>query len=162
MSSWITEAEHNLSDRLESISSKGSGRTRASHHTSASKTSSRSSKLSARKQEQVKLAELLAERSMLKKKQALKNAEEDLKLEMEIIMAEAREKALAETSEDASSDHKSRRPKSFACILKAHSHSHLSVIPVRFTQEGLKCEYEWSLSDMLYSLREHSSSINIV
>ncbi len=49
-----------------------------------------------------------------------------------------------------------------ACILKAHSHSHLSDIPVRCTQEGLKCEYEWSLSDMLYSLREHSSSINIV
>ena len=49
-----------------------------------------------------------------------------------------------------------------ACILKAHSHSHLSVIPVRFTQGGLKCEYEWSLSDMLYSLREHSSSTNIV
>ncbi len=113
MSSWITKAEHNLSDRLES-SSKGSGRTRASHHTNTSKTSSRSSKLSARKQEQVKLAELLVERSMLKKKQALKNAEEDLKLEMEIIKTEAREKALAETSEDASSDYKSRRPKSLS------------------------------------------------
>ena len=54
------------------------------------------------------------------------------------------------------------RAQLIACILKAHSHSRLSVIPVRFTQEGLKCEYEWSLSDMLYSLREHSSSINIV
>ncbi len=41
------------------------------------------------------------------------------------------------------------------------AHSHLSVIPVRCTEEGLKCEYEWSLSDMLYSLREHSSSIRI-
>ena len=58
------------------------------------------------------------------------------------------------------SDHKPLE--TIACILKAHSHSHSSVIPVRFTQEGLKCEYEWSLSDMLYSLREHSSSINIV
>jgi hypothetical protein len=27
---------------------------------------------------------------------------------------------------------------------------------------GLKCEYEWSLSDMLYSLRKHSSSTNVV
>ena len=82
VSSWITEAEHSLSDRLDSLSCKASDHTRASHNTRASKTSSRSSKLSARRQERVKLAEFIAERSMLKKKQALKNAEEDLKLKL--------------------------------------------------------------------------------
>jgi hypothetical protein len=114
VSSWITEAEHNLSDRLESLSSKVSDRTRASHHTRASKTSSRSSKLSARRQEKVRLAELIAERSMLKKRQALKNAEEDLKLEIEIVKTEAREKALAEMSEDELYSKKSRRPESLS------------------------------------------------
>lgn len=113
VSSWITEAEHNLSDRLESLSSKVSDRTRASHHTRASKTSSRSSKLSARRQEKVRLAELIAERSMLKKRQALKNAE-DLKLEIEIVKTEAREKALAEMSEDELYSKKSRRPESLS------------------------------------------------
>ena len=49
----------------------------------------------------MKLEELLAKRSMLKKKQALKNAEEDLKLEIEIVNAEAREKALAEMRESS-------------------------------------------------------------
>lgn len=114
VSSWITEAEHNLSDRLESLSSKVSDRTQASRYTRASKTSSRSSKLSARKQEKVKLAELLAEKSMLKKRQALKNAEEDLKLEIEIVKTEAREKALAEMSEDELSHYNTRRPESFS------------------------------------------------
>ena len=94
VSSWIVQAEHNLSEHLDMHSSKGS------NHPRTSRTSSRSSRFSARKKERVKLAELLAERSMFKKKQALRDAEEDLNLEIEIIKTEAREKVLAEMSDD--------------------------------------------------------------
>ena len=48
-----------------------------------------------------------------------------------------------------------------SCILKAHSHSHLSGIPVRSTEVGLKCEFEWRESGLLYSLSEHSHSKNV-
>ena len=82
---WISQAESHLTDQLERASSKGSRR--------SSKTSSR---LSARERERVRLAELKAERSMLKQKQALRAAEEDLELELEIVKAEARGKALEE------------------------------------------------------------------
>ena len=82
---WISQAESHLTDQLERASSKGSRRS-----------SKRSSRLSARERERVRLAELKAERSMLKQKQALRAAEEDLKLELEIVKAEARGKALEE------------------------------------------------------------------
>lgn len=55
---------------------------------------------------------------MLKKKQALKNAEEDLNLEIEMVKTEAREKALAEMSEDESSDYNLRRSKNLVnCVI---------------------------------------------
>ena len=82
---WISQAESHLTDQLERASSKGSRRS-----------SKRSSRLSARERERVRLAELKAERSMLKQKQALRAAEEDLELELEIVKAEARGKALEE------------------------------------------------------------------
>lgn len=82
---WVSQAEGRLADQLERTSSKGSK--------SSSKASSR---LSARDRERVRLAELKAERSMLKQKQALRAAEEDLELQLEIVKAEAREKALNE------------------------------------------------------------------
>ena len=82
---WVLQAEGRLADQLERASSKGSG--------PASKASSR---LSARDKERVRLAELKVERSLLKQRQALRAAEEDLDLELEIVKAEAREKALNE------------------------------------------------------------------
>ena len=81
---WVSQAEGRLADQLERASSKGS------------KASKASSRLSARDRERVRLAELKAERSMLKQKQALRAAEEDLELQLEIVKAEAREKALNE------------------------------------------------------------------
>ena len=81
---WVSQAEGRLADQLERASSKGS------------KASKASSQLSARDRERVRLAELKAERSMLKQKQALRAAEEDLELQLEIVKAEAREKALNE------------------------------------------------------------------
>ena len=57
--------------------------------------------MSARDKERVKLAELRAERRslMLKQKQALRAAEENLSLEIEIAKAEVREQALRQMSE---------------------------------------------------------------
>ena len=52
--------------------------------------------MSARDKERVELPELRAEKSMLKQKQALQAAEEDLKLELGIVKTEAREKVLAQ------------------------------------------------------------------
>ena len=89
---WISQAESHLTDQLERASSEGSRR--------SSKTSSR---LSARERERVRLAELKAERSMLKQKQALRAAEEDLELELEIVKAEARGKALEELDREHNS-----------------------------------------------------------
>ena len=86
---WISQAETQLTDQLERISSKGSGQ--------ASKVSSR---LSARDKERVRLVELKAERSMLKQKQALTAAEGNLELELEVVKAEAREKALDEIDKE--------------------------------------------------------------
>ena len=86
---WISQAEARLTDQLDARSSKGSERP-----------SKASSKLSARDQERVRLAELKAERSMLKRKQALRAAGEDLELEMEIAKTEAREKALSEIGKE--------------------------------------------------------------
>ena len=43
-----------------------------------------------------------------------------------------------------------------ACILKAHSHSHLSSTLMRCTQVRLKCECEWSMSLSVHSVRVHS------
>ncbi|KAK2562686.1 hypothetical protein P5673_014392 [Acropora cervicornis] len=82
---WISQAESHLTDQLERATSKGSRwSSRASSH------------LSAREKERVHVAELKAERSLLKQKKALRAAEEDLELELEIVKAEARRKVLEE------------------------------------------------------------------
>ena len=87
VAAWITHSEQKLSENLETQSTK-------------SQSSKARSRMSARDKERVKLAELRAEKSMLKQKQALQAAEEDLKLELEIVKAEAREKALAQMSQE--------------------------------------------------------------
>ena len=86
---WISQAEARLIDQLDGRSSKGSERS-----------SKASSRLSARDRERVRLAELKAERSMLKRKQALRAAGEELELEMEIAKTEAREKTLSEIDKE--------------------------------------------------------------
>lgn len=68
---WISQAESQLTDQLERASSKGSRQS-----------SKASSCLSDRNRERVRLAVLKAERSMLKQKQALRGAEEDLELSL--------------------------------------------------------------------------------
>ena len=85
LNAWMSQAEARLTDQLDGRSNKGSERS-----------SKASSRLSARDRERVRLAELKAERSMLKRKQALRAAEEDLELDTEIAKTEAREKALSE------------------------------------------------------------------
>ena len=79
---WISQAEIQLTDQLERASSKGFGQS-----------SRASSRLSARDKERV-------ERSMLKQKHSLRAAEEDLELELEIVKAEARERALDERDKE--------------------------------------------------------------
>ena len=86
---WVSQVEGQLANQLERASSKGSERT-----------SKASSRLSARDKERVHLAELKAERSLLKQRQALRAAEEDLDLELKIGQAEAREKALNEMDKE--------------------------------------------------------------
>ena len=86
---WISQAEARLIDQLDGRSSKGSERS-----------SKASSRLSARDRERVRLAELKAERLMLKRKQALRAAGEELELEMEIAKTEAREKTLSEIDKE--------------------------------------------------------------
>ena len=85
LNAWMSQAEARLTDQLDGRSNKGSERS-----------SKASSRLSARDRERVRLAELKAERSMLRRKQALRAAEEDLELDTEIAKTEAREKALSE------------------------------------------------------------------
>ena len=87
VAAWITHSEQKLSENLETQSTKG-------------QSSKASSRMSARDKERVKLAELRAEKSMFKQKQALQAAEEDLKLELEIGKAEAREKDLAQMRQE--------------------------------------------------------------
>ena len=79
-------------DLLSDVRSNSSGSSKASQR---SKTSVSSSTKSARAKEMVKVAELLAERAMLEKKQALRAQNEALKLEIEIPKAQARERAYA-------------------------------------------------------------------
>ena len=94
---WITLREHRLSDHLdESNGVKGSNgtkslRTQSSHRSTSS--------VSSRTKERVKVAELLAEKAMLRCKQALDVAEEDLRLDTEIAKAQARERVYGEYEE---------------------------------------------------------------
>ena len=90
---WIMQTEHHLTDQVDHLSHTGSRVSRASSKSRASSTAS------ARAREKAKVAELLAEKAMLKRKQALLAAEEELKLELAIAKARAREKTYAEMEE---------------------------------------------------------------
>ena len=62
---WITQAENRLTDQVDCLSDAGSRMSRASSRSRAVSTAS--STASARAKEKAKVAELLAERAMLKK-----------------------------------------------------------------------------------------------
>ena len=95
---WITQAENRLTDQVDCLSDAGSRMSRASSRSRAVSTAS--STASARAKEKAKVAELLAERAMLKKKQVFLAAQEELKLELAIAKTQAREKAYAEFMEE--------------------------------------------------------------
>ena len=84
ISVWISNAEVEISENI-SVTSRRSGSTRS---------------LSASIRERAKLAELIAERSLLKRKQALRAASEELALETEIAKTEARQKVIDKGSEE--------------------------------------------------------------
>ena len=93
---WINLCEERLSDQLDRISeARSSQRT---HLSRKSRSSARTS--SARAQERAKVAELLAEKSMLKKKLELQVAEKEFELDLKIAKAQARERALSEIEEE--------------------------------------------------------------
>ena len=89
---WISLVEQRLTDQLDHLSDKGSVSSKSSKGTSQSK----SSRTSAREKEKVRVAELLAEKTMLERKQALRAADEALRLETEIVKAKARERVYAD------------------------------------------------------------------
>ena len=99
---WIVFSEQRLSDELDtSVEKKSSSRSKLSKSLRGSHRSSSSiaSSISSRTRERVKLAELQAEKSLLKRKQALDVAAEDLKLETEIAKAQARKRVYGEIIE---------------------------------------------------------------
>ena len=99
---WINIAERRLAEELDLLSDAKSGSSKSSRASTHSKKSSASSTSSARAKEKLKLAELQAERKLLERKQALRAADEALKLEIEIAKAEAREKVYASLEDDHS------------------------------------------------------------
>ena len=94
VTNWILECEARISDHLERLSDKRSVKSRSSHSSRSSR-SSRSLQ-SARMKEEAKVAELMAERSLLKEKIKLQAAEEQLQIDLEIAKAKAREQAFEE------------------------------------------------------------------
>ena len=115
--SWIVLIENQLSEQLDyaSVSEVGEtkeqrkdipinsdiNRSKFSRHyeKSRSSLSERTSSSFAQVQEKAKIAELMAEKSMLQGKQAIRAADEELKLDTEIAKAQAREKVFEETNE---------------------------------------------------------------
>lgn len=91
---WIQLTESKLTEKADSLqypkSSKASLISGHSRRTSIHSSVSRS-----RERERIKLAEMLAEKSMLKRKQELQAAKEELELETNIAKSQAREKVYA-------------------------------------------------------------------
>ena len=91
---WLMVCEQCINDQLDHLNEQ---RSRASHSSRPSRSSrrshaSKSSRLSAA-EERAKVAELLAERSMLSKKLEIQQAEEQFNLDLKIAKAQARNRA---------------------------------------------------------------------
>ena len=95
---WIYRAEHQVLDQIRSVSECGSSQSHSSQSSKHTKSSSVSSLASARAKEKARIAELLIEKSVMKKKQALQAEGEELTLETELAKAQARERVYAEAS----------------------------------------------------------------
>ena len=95
---WITQTKNRPSDQVDCLSDAGSRASKASSRSRA--TSTASSTASARAKEKAKVAELLAEKAILKRKQLFLAAQEEPKLELAIAKAQAIEKAYTEFMED--------------------------------------------------------------
>ena len=98
---WISSAERRLTDGMDEALSHTSKHSRlsrssqSSRHGSGSSHSSRSG-ISERTKAKARLAELMAEKSMLQQKTALKAQEQELLLNIKIAKVQAREHVLAE------------------------------------------------------------------
>ena len=103
---WINVAERRLAEELDLFSDTKSGLSNSSRGSAHSKKSSASSTSSARAKEKLRLAELQAERKMLERKQALRAADEALKLETEIAKAQARERVYASLEDQTNQENK--------------------------------------------------------
>ena len=106
---WLTVCEQRINDQLDHLHEQ---RSRASHSSRSSRSSrrshaSKSSRLSAA-EERAKVAELLAERSMLSKKLEIQQAEEQLNLDLKIAKAHARERVFTELEREEH-DHSAKR-----------------------------------------------------
>ena len=97
VANWIMSCEEQISNHLDGLSdtSKWSRKSRSSC-TSRSSISLQSARL----KEKAKVAELMAERSMLQEKLTLQVAEEQLQLDLQIARAQAREKVFAEMEDE--------------------------------------------------------------
>lgn len=103
---WMNVAERRLTEELDLLSEVKSASSKSSRVSTRSKKSSASSTPSARAKEKLKLAELQAEKQMLERKQALRAADEALKLETEIAKAQARERVYADLENDGNLENK--------------------------------------------------------
>ena len=91
---WIKFCEERVSDQLDRISE-----ARSSQRTHSSRRSQKS-RSSGRAQERTKAAELLAEKSMLKKKLELEVAEKEFEHDLQIAKVQANERAFSEMEEE--------------------------------------------------------------
>ena len=111
---WIALTENQLAEQLDHDSVSETGKIKVQRESSKisevshrSKDTHRSisgasSLSSTQVKERAKIAELFAEKLMLRTKQAIKAAEEELKLDIEIAKAQAREKMFDESNENKS------------------------------------------------------------
>ena len=88
---WLTAFEQRVSDQFDNLSGRYSKKSRSSESRI-----SKNSSLSSRAKEKAKVAELIAERSMLKQRLELKAAGEEYRLDRKIVKARARKRVLAE------------------------------------------------------------------
>jgi len=99
VNNWIRKAERHLTDNCDSASrlSKHSHKSRSSRLSKSSQ-----SGVSAKAKEKARIAELMIEKDMLRKRQNLQIQKDKLKLDMEIAKAKAREEIYSADDQDVS------------------------------------------------------------
>ena len=131
---WLTVGEQRINDRLDQLLEQ---RLCVSHSSRSSRRSHacKSSRLSGA-EERAKIAELLAERSMLSKKFELQQAEEQLNLELKIAKAPTRERVFTELEKEES-NHSPKRDDAlgeFSSEMKRANHQGLESAPSGITR----------------------------